>query len=125
MDSPLRHLTDRRLSRRTRLAAEHGIVVVRVRPGHDASLVDVSAHGALIETAYRLLPGRHIELHFETASDRTAIRGRIVRCSVTAVLAGHVRYLGAIGFERPLSWLTISSGEYSVLASPAAVSLRP
>src|SRR5438093_11739492 len=102
MDTPLHHLTDRRLSKRTRLAAEDGIVVVRVRPGHDASLVDVSTHGALIETAHRLLPGRHIELHLETAAERAAVRGRVVRCSVARVLASRVWYQGAIGFEQPL-----------------------
>jgi hypothetical protein len=126
MDSVVGVLIDRRRAARTRLAHEHGIVLVRIRPGHDASLIDVSADGALIETAHRLLPGRHIELHLETVDERAAVRGRVVRCAVAAVLASRVQYQGAIGFERQLSWLVTSKrDEYSVLSPPDAVSVRP
>jgi hypothetical protein len=116
MESIVRPVVDRRRAKRTRHIAEHGILLARVRPGHDASVVDVSAHGALVETAHRLLPGRHIELHLETLEARTAIRGRVLRCSVAGVLASRVSYRGAIGFDLPLSWLADGKGEgYSVL----------
>lgn len=116
MDSDIQ-LTDRRQTDR-RCAGDHGIVLARVRPGHDASVVDVSAHGALIEIAHRLFPGRDIELHLETIDDRTAIRGRVLRCSVAAVLASRMVYHGAIGFESPLWWFAAShSHGYLVLGA--------
>ena len=42
---------DRRLAARTSAVSELGILQARVRPGHEASVIDISAHGALIETA--------------------------------------------------------------------------
>ncbi len=116
-------LTDRRQTDR-RCAGDHGIVLARVRPGLDASVVDVSAHGALIETAHRLLPGRHIELHLETADDRAAIRGRVLRCSVAVVLASRMLYHGAIGFESPLSWFVVSDNDGYVILGAREVDSR-
>ena len=120
MDSSLRPLADRRLSARTSAVGELGISQARVRPGHEASVLDISAHGALIETALRLLPGRQVELQIERGAELTAIRGRVVRCRVSRVLASGVSYRGAIGFEQPLVWLAASANrEYPVLTAPA------
>jgi hypothetical protein len=119
-------VADRRRSKRTRHIAEHGILLARVRPGYDASVIDVSAHGALVETAHRLLPGRHIELHLETLEARTAIRGRVLRCAVAGVVAHRVSYRGAVGFDRPLSWLVDPArDEYSVPGPVAVPVLQP
>ena len=121
MDSSLRHLTDRRLSGRTRAVAELGILQARMRPGHEVAVVDISAHGALIETAVRLLPGRQIELQIERSDQLTSVRGRVVRCHVTRVHASHVSYRGAVGFDQPLAWLVVNGDrdEYVVLGAPA------
>jgi PilZ domain-containing protein len=121
MDASLRPLTDRRVSIRTCALAELGIRQARVRPGHEASVIDISAHGALIETALRLLPGRHIELQIERGDQLTPIRGRVVRCRVARVHASRVSYEGAIGFDQPLGWLvaTANHHEYPVLAALA------
>ena len=97
-------LTERRRSARAR-ADVHGISQVRVRPGHEASVIDISADGARIETPVRLLPGRHIELHLERGDQLTAVRARVLRCHVARVLPSYVSYCGAVGFEQPLSWL--------------------
>ncbi|MCC7417176.1 MAG: PilZ domain-containing protein [Acidobacteria bacterium] len=90
----------RRSSRRTGVGS-HGIVAARVRPGHAASVIDISAEGVLLETAHRLLPGTDIEVQLETSSSRMSVRGRVLRCSVSA-LQPCVRYRGAIGFDRAL-----------------------
>jgi hypothetical protein len=125
MDSSLRPLTDRRHSTRTSAVTELGIVQARVRPGHEASVIDISAHGALIETALRLLPGRQVELQIERGDQLTAIRGRVVRCRVARVLASRVSYHGAIGFEQPLAWFAPSTTrEYPVLAAPTVDRVR-
>ena len=110
---------ERRVSARTAAVGVHGINQARIRPGHEASLVDISTHGARIETALRLMPGRQIELHFERADQVMAVRARVLRCHVTTVLASKVFYCGAVGFEQPLTWLIVKHrGEYDVLAEP-------
>jgi hypothetical protein len=96
---------DRRQTRRLLHSDEHGIVSTRVRPGHRAKLIDVSADGALIETNHRLLPGTCVEVHIETRSHRTNVRGRVLRCAIVLVRPSWVCYRGAIGFERHLPWL--------------------
>jgi hypothetical protein len=96
---------DRRQTRRLLHSDEHGIVSTRVRPGYRAKLIDVSADGALIETNHRLLPGTCVELHVETRSHRTNVRGRVLRCAIVLVRPSWVCYRGAIGFDRHLPWL--------------------
>jgi PilZ domain-containing protein len=119
MDSGIRPLTDRRGAIRTRAIASLGIIQARVRPGHEASVIDISPHGALIETALRLLPGRHIELQLERANHVMPIRGRVVRCRVVRVLPSQIVFHGAIGFEQPLAWVVVGERtEYPVLATP-------
>jgi len=95
---------DRRTVRRLHRVEEHGVVAARIRPGHRAHLVDVSAAGALIETSYRLLPGASVELHLETDTTHTRIRGRVLRCAVVRVRPAAVCYQGAIAFDRHLPW---------------------
>lgn len=96
---------ERRQARRRLDTNEHGIVSARVRPGHRAKVIDVSAGGALIETTHRLLPGSPVELHVETRAHRTNVRGRVLRCAIVLVRPSWVCYRGAIGFDRQLPWL--------------------
>jgi hypothetical protein len=92
----------------------HGVVRVRVRPGHEAVLVDISDGGAAIETAYRLLPGTSVELQLDTGCGRTSARGLVLRCAVVTVHATRVTYGGAICFDTPIRWLPGGSAEYVV-----------
>jgi PilZ domain-containing protein len=94
---------DRRAARRRR-GEEHGIVAVRIRPGHPARVVDVSAAGALLETPYRLLPGAAVDLHMKTDHQHISIRGQVVRCAVARLHSAAVFYRGAVAFDRRLSW---------------------
>jgi hypothetical protein len=75
---------------------------VRLRTGHEISLVNVSGGGALVETSARLLPGTAIVLHV-VANDRTiAVRARVTRCHVCAIVNdGGVRYRCAVAFTEP------------------------
>jgi hypothetical protein len=111
---------DRRAARRLHHVEDHGIVNARVRPGHRAHLVDVSSSGAMIETSYRLLPGTAVELHLETESTHTRIRGRVLRCNVARVRASAICYRGAIAFDRDLPWYVEESG-----AAPNNHDMRP
>jgi hypothetical protein len=95
---------ERRALPRFREAMAHGISALRVRPGHHADLVDVSEGGALLETMHRLLPGTSVELHMETKSGKTSVRGRVVRCTVSKLFPESVWYRGAVQFDRHLPW---------------------
>jgi hypothetical protein len=103
MDTLVAAAVDRRLSARRRAADWDGLMRVRVRPGHDASLIDWSADGAAIQTAHRLLPGSVVELQFDSERGRTCARGRVLRCAVVKLEATRITYGGAVCFERPLS----------------------
>jgi hypothetical protein len=96
--------SERRRSPRRGVHDDHGIVSTKIRPGHPARIIDVSAGGALIETPQRLLPGRTLELQIEGRDRREIVRGSIVRCSVARVCATSVCYRAAIHFERHLPW---------------------
>jgi PilZ domain-containing protein len=95
---------ERRRGRRRSRIEEHGIVSARVRPGVPVAIIDVSADGALIETTRRLLPGASVDLQFDTRDVSAAVRGRVVRCSVSHVRSSSVCYRGAIRFDRSLPW---------------------
>jgi hypothetical protein len=95
---------DRRRAPRWPSAEQHGIGCARARPGREVRVIDVSAGGALIETAHRLLPGSAIELLLATSHRQTSIRGRVLRCRVARLDASTVWYRGAIGFDGPLLW---------------------
>jgi PilZ domain-containing protein len=83
---------------------DHGIVLARVRAGHDVTVIDVSSGGTLVESRHRMLPGAMVELHLETTERRTSIRGRVLRCAVSRLRSSSVCYRGAIGFDRYLPW---------------------
>ena len=102
---------DRRGARRLDAFTEHRIVSALVRPGHRARLIDVSAGGALIETNHRLLPGTAVVLQVQSGTDRTNMRGRVLRCAVVRVRPTWVCYRGAIAFDRHLPWLVDERGE--------------
>jgi hypothetical protein len=73
-----------------------------LRPGQDITVVNLSAGGALVESASRMMPGTRTELQL-SGSSRQVVRGRIERCRVAGLEP--LRYEGAIVFEDRLEWL--------------------
>jgi hypothetical protein len=105
--------------RRLRQVEQHRIIATRIRPGHLARIVDVSGGGALIETMYRLLPGTSVELHVETHTRHTRVRGEVLRAAVVKVRPDGVHYRGAIRFDRHLPWFVDQSAIGSPESRPA------
>ena len=128
-DSPL----NRRRGWRRHCVEDHGIVAARVRPGHDVSVIDVSAGGALIESAHRLLPGTSVELQLETANHRVGVRGCVLRCAIVGLRSNAVSYRGAIAFDRCLPWFVdedstgypVPSAEHRAGRSERAAATQP
>jgi hypothetical protein len=100
---------DRRHARRLP-SAEHRISAVRIRPGLAATVIDLSASGALLETTHRLLPGNTVEVHMERGASRCCVRARIDRCAVATLRAGTIFYRGAVMFDRHLPWFVAPDG---------------
>lgn len=78
----------------------------RVRAGHDFSVLDLSASGALVEGARPLRPGSLIDVQLARNGDRIVVSARVVRCQVSAIDAHDgVRYHAGLSFERRLAWM--------------------
>ena len=74
-----------------------------MRPGHLATLVDLSRCGIGLLVATRLQPGASIEVIFRGSSGRVEARGRVVRCEVFSIKRGRpVRYRAGAAFDRTL-----------------------
>ena len=76
---------------------------VKLEPGHDAQIVNVSDGGALVEAGSRLAPGTNVLLHF-LGSGGERVTGEVLRCAVFSFDDRQsVRYRGAVRFSEPLS----------------------
>lgn len=100
MERPVTLAAERRSAPRFERGDLGHLVHVRVKPGIDVRLLNLSARGLLIETTARLLPGTVVDLQIVNHGGvTTALRGRLVRCGVSALLPGEVRYHGAVELE--------------------------
>jgi hypothetical protein len=111
MDADQRRLVDRRL--RARVAPEGPPIGARIRPGYPADVLDISADGALVDTAHRLRPGTVVDLQVETPAYRAQVRARVVHARVSDLGADRVRYRGGLAFERALDGLASSIEPWS------------
>ncbi len=94
-------MTSEPAARRYAASAFPEIDGVRLNPsGAPATLVNLSATGALIECASRELPGRALTLEFLGAFVPASIGGRVVRCDVSGIAAdGSLRYHLGVAFH--------------------------
>lgn len=116
-----RSVEERRREPRFRPADEPAWTV-RIRPGHDLAIVDVSPAGALIEGARPLPPGGLIVLRLQRGDDHgPTTTARVVRCDVSGLRAAAVTYRSALRFEALCGWVreAATRDEYQ-LPGPAA-----
>ena len=86
--------------RRTELSWLRGL---RLRPGLDVALVNLSSGGALVETPTRLRPGARTVLQLTGAAGRWTVSGLVLRSWVAAVTREHgVVYRGALVFDEAI-----------------------
>jgi hypothetical protein len=106
-------------------ASDRGILLAVVRPGHAVLIIDVSTGGVSLEISHRLSPGSIVDLRLSTAEDQATVRGRVLRCAVTAVQPTTLTYRAAIGFDRPPSFFREREvGAYPVPMSESPTPLR-
>jgi hypothetical protein len=95
--------TNRRVETRYPREAVPAITALRLSPGDDAFLVNISASGILVESAMRYAPGVTLTVFFEGALATPHVRGRVVRCQVSAITRhGALQYQTALSFEHRL-----------------------
>ncbi len=75
----------------------------RIRPGHDAVVINVSRRGALLETDRRLLPGAALDLQWAVGGLRHAARASVLRSSVSGVAPSRISYRAAVRFDHDVS----------------------
>jgi hypothetical protein len=83
-------------------AAVPGIIGVRLSPGDVVTLVNISNSGILVEGKTRFVPATRVAVVFEGPAALGSVSGRIVRCQVSAVGGGKLRYQSAIAFENKI-----------------------
>lgn len=90
----------RRADTRYPAAAVPGIKGIKLSPGDAVGLLNVSASGVLVEGKTRFVPGTRVTVAFDGPVTPKQIKGRIVRCQVSAIAAGgSLQYQSGIAFE--------------------------
>jgi hypothetical protein len=116
---------NRRLDPRYPAAAVSGITGMRLSPGDVVTLVNISVSGALVEGRSRFVPGTRLTVMFEGPTAPDAVRGRVVRCQVSAIGgSGQLQYQSAIAFDARIE-LQIDEAPTAASASESAVSDGP
>jgi hypothetical protein len=83
-------------------SAVPSITGVRLSPGDTVELSNISRSGVLVEGRTRFVPGTRVTIHFEGGFTPTQIKGKIVRCQVSSISGGALRYQSGIQFDKRL-----------------------
>ncbi len=76
---------------------------VRLRPGREGQLVNLSRGGACVDTSSRLLPGTPIDVQLLASGWQWTGEARVVRCLVAALPREEkVRYRAGLQFATPI-----------------------
>ena len=75
---------------------------VRLSPGETVQLINISKTGVLVEGRTRFVPGTRVTVIFEGTFTPAQIKGRIVRCQVSSIHDGSLRYQSGIQFDKKL-----------------------
>lgn len=77
-----------------------GITGMRLSPGDNVRLLNISASGVLVEGKTRFVPGTRVSVIFEGPSAPKTVKGKVVRCQVSSIGGGgSLQYQSAIAFE--------------------------
>ena len=92
-------------ARRHPALAFPGIRGVRLAPiGADATLVNLSASGVLVECASRAVPGQPVTVQFDGTFSPATIESRVIRCQVKGIAAdGTLRFHIGLAFNKRIA----------------------
>ncbi|HXE79766.1 MAG TPA: PilZ domain-containing protein [Vicinamibacterales bacterium] len=83
-------------------SAVPSITGVRLSPGETVQLINISRTGVLVEGRTRFVPGTRVTVILEGTFRPSQIKGRIVRCQVSSIHEGSLRYQSGIQFDKKL-----------------------
>ena len=99
---------DRRRAIRRQRAELSWLWGLRLWPGLDVALVNLSAGGALVETPTRLRPGARTVLRLTGVAGSWTVSGSVLRSWVAVIGPEHgVVYRGALVFDKALDLPTV------------------
>ena len=77
-----------------------------LRPGCLVAVIDLSMHGAQVQSERPLRPGSRVHVRLAARNSTLAVAADVVRCSVWILQADAVIYRGALRFEEecPAFW---------------------
>jgi hypothetical protein len=79
------------------------ISAVRLAPGGDVELVDVSVSGMLVRCARRAVPGAPLIVNFGGTLEVKSVAARVARCEVGGIGAdGAIQYKIGVSFNKPI-----------------------
>ena len=115
--------------RHARTVVPAGPLGARLLGGIDVTLRNVSSRGMLFESSVRLLIGSPARLRLRTSGEAwTELTGRVVRCEVTGLPDGRVRYATALHLDGncPVEKLSAligvpSEGQVALVESPGPI----
>ena len=92
---------DRRFAPRMRRDDVPWLWSIRLPWGTDVELVNISTSGLLVESDSKVSSGISLELRLRGPSLNRVVLARFVRCTISAVDRGRVRYYAAAQFAQP------------------------
>ena len=93
---------DSRIEPRFPATAVPTITSMRLSPGDTVELVNISRSGVLVEGHTRFVPGTRITVLFDGGFSPARMKGKVVRCHVSSINDGMLRYQSGIQFENRL-----------------------
>ena len=112
--------TDRRRASRRRAADLAGQWGVRLTPGGDARIVDISCSGVRLETSTRLQPGNLIDLEVIGIEAAVAVGARLIRTETVDAEGPDVKYRSAAVFLREIDLFAPNANPIMVAAAAAS-----
>lgn len=90
---------DLRIEPRFPATAVPTITSMKLSPGDTVELVNISRSGVLVEGRTRFVPGTRITVLFDGGFSPARMKGKVVRCHVSSINDGILRYQSGIQFE--------------------------
>jgi hypothetical protein len=124
-----------RVDPRIPASAVASITAVRLSPGDSArlnvasgmlvDLVNISRTGMLVEGRTRIVPGSRVTVMIEGTFQPSQFRAKVIRCQVTSISDGTLRYQCGIQFDQPLDRIPSDESAPAAAAIPSAMPGSP
>jgi hypothetical protein len=109
---------DRRKAQRLHPSALPSLKSVRLVPGSEIRLINVSSGGALLESDNRILPGANICIRLVAEDVLYFLRGRVLQSRASSIRGSALTYECRVAFDEEFSLLSSNADKQQVTAEP-------